>query len=237
VRFWGALLGAGALVFILTDLLPKTLFRQFPNRLCLSFLWLFRVVHLVLAPLVRLVERFAALLLFLTRGRTQTGRLFGNRDELRALLHESGGALIPGERALINRVLDAQNVTLARVTTPLAELPRLTTRSPVSEFLAAAREHHWDRLPVWDADPLQARVRGVVTLRRVLHEPVGDDAPCGGFLSPAAFLPDSLRLDEALRRMQRGGSQAAVVLGPDGGERGFVTFDTLLHTLFGEVAP
>lgn len=236
VRFWGALLGVGAAVFVVTDLLPKTLFRQFPNRLCLSFLWLFRLVHLVLTPLVRLVERFAALLLFFTGGKTLTGRLFGNRDELRALLHESGGALIPGERALINRVLDAQNATLARVTTPLSDIPRLTTESPLAVFLDAARERHWDRLPVWDTDPRQPRIQGVISLARVLHEVPGEAATCGGFLAPAVFMPESLRLDEALRRLQRGGSQVGVVLGPDGRERGFVTFDTLLQTLFGEVA-
>lgn len=233
--FWSSLFAAGSILFIVTDLLPKTLFRRFPNRLCLSFLWLFRLVHLVLTPLVRLVEQFAALLLRFTRGKTQTGRLFGNRDELRALLHESGGALIPGERALINRVLDAQNVTLARVATPLTEIPRLTTDSPLAAFLTAAREHQWDRLPIWSTDPKQPRVQGVLTLHRVLYEPPEVPATCGAFLVPAVFLKDSLRLDEALRRLQRGGSQMGMVLGPDGRERGFVTVDKLLQTLFGEV--
>ena len=233
--FWSGLCMAGATLFVVTDLLPKTLFRRYPNRLCLSFLWLFRLVHFVLTPLVRLVEQFAALLLRFTSGKTQSGRLFGNRDELRALLHESDGALIPGERALINRVLDAQNVTLARLATPLTEIPRLTTASPLTAFLTAARENHWDRLPIWNTDPKQSRVQGVLTLHRVLYESPEVPATCGDFLAPAVFLNDSLRLDDALRRLQRGGSQMGIVLGPDGRERGFVTVDTLLQTLFGEV--
>ena len=233
--FWTALMATGGVLFVVTDLLPKTLFRRYPNRLCLTFVGLFRLVHFALSPLVRLVEHFAALMLRFTRGKAQTGRLFGNRDELRALLQESGGALIPGERALINRVLDAQNIMIARIATPLADLPRLTTDSPVEQFLTAAREHSWDRLPIWDTHPSQARIRGVLTLHRVLSGPAETTVRCGDLLAPAVFLDDSLRLDDALRRLQRGGSQTGVVLGPDGRERAFITVDQLLQALFGEV--
>lgn len=234
--FWPALLLSGGCLYVFTDLLPKTLFRRFPNRLCLNFVWLFRLVHLALSPLVRLVEHFAALLLYLTRGQAQTGRLFGNRDELRALLQESGSALMPGERALINRVLDAQNITVARVATPMSEVPRLTSTTPVTEFLTLARERQWDRLPVWDTQTRDPRIHGVITLHRVIFEPPGPPRTCGEFLSPAVFLDETLRIDEALRRLQRGGSQMGIVLGPDRRERGFVTIERLLQTLLGEVA-
>ena len=232
--FWPWLLGLGGAIFLFTDLLPKTLFRRFPNRLCLRLVWLFRLIHFALTPLVRLVERFAALLLFFTRGKIQTGRLFGNRDELRALLHESGGGLIPGERALIHRVLDAQNITVSRLATSFADIPRLTTTTPVSGFLDAARAGGLDRLPVWEAQASRPRVQGVLTLHRVLYRPTAGAALCGDYLTPAVFLDEGLRLDEALRRLQRGGSQLGIVLGSDGGERGFVTLDRVLQTLFGE---
>lgn len=225
--FWPVLFIAGGVMFILTDLLPKTLFRRFPNRLCMSLVGLFRLVHFVLTPLVRVVEHFASMLLRFTRGRAQTGRLFGNRDELRALLHESGSALIPGERALINRVLDAQNITVARVATAFDQIPHLTASSPLADFLAAARDHNWDRLPIWDNNTQRPRVQGVLSLQRVLYERPEAGSTCGNYLAPAVFLDESLRLDDALRRLQRGGSQVGIILGAAGVERGFVTIDQI----------
>ena len=238
--FWPVLLFTGGALFLFTDLLPKTLFRRYPNRLCLLLVWPFWLIHLGLTPLVTLVEHFAALLLRFTPGPTQTGRLFGNRDELRALLHDHGGALIPGERALINRVLDAQNITVGRIATPLTGAPHLTTATPVAEFLKLARERNIERLPVWDTSPRQPRVQGVLTLHRVLCQPaaVAESPPvtCGTLLAPAVFLDENLHLDKALRRLQRGGSQIGIVLGPGGREQGTVTLDHLLKTLFGEAA-
>ena len=234
--FWPLLFGAGSIVFVLTDLLPKTLFRRFPNHLCLNLVSPFKLVHFTLTPLVRLVEHFAALLLRFTRGQALSGRLFGNRDELRALLKDSGAALVPGERALINRVLDAQNTTVARIATPLSDVPRLTTTSPLEDFLEIARNQQRDRMPVWDTDPRTPRIQGVITLRRVIYETTASQKTCGDFLAPTVFLDESLRLDEALRRLQRSGSQMGIVLAPDRRERGFVTIEQLLQNLMGEVS-
>ena len=44
------------LFYALFDLLPKMLFRTYPNRLCLLLARPFRLIHLVLRPLVALVE-------------------------------------------------------------------------------------------------------------------------------------------------------------------------------------
>src|SRR5712671_2621556 len=49
--------------YALFDLLPKMLFRIYPNRLCLFFARPFRVLHFLLRPLVFLVESFSSALL------------------------------------------------------------------------------------------------------------------------------------------------------------------------------
>jgi hypothetical protein len=57
------------LFYALFDLLPKMLFRTYPNRLCLLSAQPFRVVHLVLRPLVALVEGVSGTLLRWTGGK------------------------------------------------------------------------------------------------------------------------------------------------------------------------
>src|SRR5450432_3702738 len=68
------------LFYTFFDLLPKMLFRAHPNSLCLAAARVFRFVHLMLSPLVLVIEDVSKTLL---RGRTFTGRLFGNREEMR----------------------------------------------------------------------------------------------------------------------------------------------------------
>ena len=57
-RGWGILVFAAAvfLFYTLFDLLPKMLFRAYPNQLCLLVANLFRLIHLALSPLVLILE-------------------------------------------------------------------------------------------------------------------------------------------------------------------------------------
>src|SRR5262249_41600638 len=94
------------------ELLPKMIFRLYPNRLCMALAVPFRVVYLALRPLVAPVAWISRWLLRWSGGRRFTGRLFGNRDELRWVMQESSQGLSSEERTMINRVLDLQNFTV-----------------------------------------------------------------------------------------------------------------------------
>ena len=121
--------------YTLFDLLPKMLFRLYPNRLCIVACASISVDPILLRPLVWLVEGFLRLLLRWRGGKVFTGHLFGNREELRFIMQESAQALTTEERAMINRVLDLQSLTVRQVTVPLDAVISATARTPVSESL------------------------------------------------------------------------------------------------------
>ena len=98
------------LFYAFFDLLPKMLFRMYPNRLCVLLARPFRFIHLALRPLVALVETFSGVLLRWRGGKAFTGHLFGNREELRLVMQESAQAFTSEERTMINRVLDLQTL-------------------------------------------------------------------------------------------------------------------------------
>ena len=43
--------------YIFCDLLPKTLFRKFPNRLCLFFAKPFRIIQIIFSPMISLIHK------------------------------------------------------------------------------------------------------------------------------------------------------------------------------------
>lgn len=218
------------------DLLPKMLFRAYPNRLCLACAPVFRFIHFGLRPLVAGVEACSRTLLRWTGGRTFTGRLFGNREELRMVMQESAHAFTSEERAMINRVLEMSNLTVRQIARPLADSDTVTAESPLAATLALARERGGTHLPVWQTRDGQPRVAGLISVDQVLYGGPPDPAqPVGRFLESALFVNEHERLETALRRMQRAGRQLAVVLGRDGMETGIVSMEDILKTIFGEV--
>jgi len=226
------------LFYALCELLPKMLFRTFPNRLCLSLAVPFRLMNVGLSPLVGLVRWLADGLLRWTGGKVFTGHLFANRDELRALMQESASVFTSEERAMINRVLDLQHLTVRQIVLPLDRVTSVETGTPMADVLAIYREKPLTRLPVWQQDGTRRRVAGVLNLKDVLFlEEASRAATAGQHMKPALFLDDALRLEEALRRMQKSGQRLAIVLGRDRRETGIVSLTDILKVIFGGGRP
>jgi CBS domain containing-hemolysin-like protein len=151
------LVGLMFLFYAFCDLLPKMLFRLYPNRLCLALAIPFRFIHSALAPLVSLMAWISKGLLRWSGGRTFTGNLFGSREELRQAIHESGVALTSEERAMINRVLDLQNLIVGEIALPMSQVLTATAQMSAGDLLIStgntasavsrlARQRHIRRL-------------------------------------------------------------------------------------------
>jgi putative hemolysin len=222
--------------YAVSDLLPKILFRKFPNRLTVFFARPFRLLHFGLRPLVGLVEQCSGLLLRWRGGKVFTGHLFGNREELRLVMQESSQALTTEERTMINRVLDLQTLTVRQVMSPLAQAVTVTATTPVSEVLALSRDRQLSRFPVWELRDGTRRIVGLASVNAVLFQAdVDPTRPISTYLRPALFLEEDARLEVALRRMQRGAQRLAIVLGRDRREIGLLSLQDMLKVIFGEV--
>lgn len=236
VWFWVAFFGAAFVFYALCDLLPKNLFRVYPNRLCLLASVPFGLLHVVLAPVVALVEGVTNLLLRWTGGRVFTGHVFSNRNELRALMEDPAQALTTEERGMIRRVFDLHNISVRQIALPFSHLPAVSVNDPLGDALARFRDIAQNILPVWTEQNRQRRVAGFLDLKRVIFQPgLQLHVSAGKQMVPAFYLDEDMRVHEALRRMQRSGQRLAVVLSKDRRELGLVTLESILKAIFGEV--
>ena len=227
-----AFLAAVFVFYIVCELLPKTLFQRFPNKLTLVLARSFQAIHFVLRPAVRVAAWISRGLLRLTGGQTYTGRLFGNREELRFLTEVSTQELTSEEKAMINRVLDLPDLRVRQVTVPMARTVTVKTNTPVGEALALCREKNLTRLPV--IHPGTKRVMGIFNSERLIYSADLDlTRASGDNAQPAFFLGEDVRLEEALRRMQHSGRRIAIVLGRDQVEIGIISLQDILKVIFG----
>jgi putative hemolysin len=224
------------LFYTFFDLLPKMLFRAYPNRLCLASARTMRLIYLTISPLVFLVEGISRLVLRWRGSRVFTGRLFGNREEMRAVMAEAAQALTSEEHTMVNRVLDLQHFTVAKIAVPLAKTISVDAQAPLAQAMQLARENNLSRLPVWELREGKKCVGGILDVTALLfREQLDVSRTTGEFMSPALFLEEDVRLEIALRRLQRGGQWLAIVLARDGREVGVVALQDILALMFGEV--
>jgi putative hemolysin len=226
----------GMVFYTFFDLLPKMLFRAYPNRLCLALARPFRWLHIGLRPLVAVVEWGSRVLLRWSGGKFFAGHLFGNREELRLVTQDSEQVFSSEERAMITRVLDLENLTVRQIAKPLAEATTLSVDATVADALNLFRSSGRTRLPVWQQTGGARRIAGLVSAEGLIFNAQLDPSRrISDFIVPALFMDETTRLDVALERLQRGGQRLAVVLGRDGREVGIVSLADMLKTIFGEV--
>lgn len=229
--------GSVFIFYTLFDLLPKMLFRAHPNSMCLSAARVFRLINILLSPLVLVVEDTSQMLLRLTGGQTFTGRLFGNREELRAVMQESGPALTDDERTMVNRILDLQNHVVGQIARPIAETVTLDARTPVRQAMMVARERNLSRLPVWEMRDGRRSIAGLLDVGPLLYRDNLDlESPAATHMTPAVFVHEGIRLEVALRLMQRAGQRMAIVLSRERQEVGIVTVKDILQVMFGQMS-
>lgn len=235
--FAAATLGLALVFYVGCELLPKLLFSRFPTRLTLLVAPLFRGLHFALRPLVSVTTRLSEGLLRWTGGRVFTGHMFANRDELRRLMQESANSMTSEERVMINRVLDLQNLTVRTIAVPWSRVVRVETTTPMRDVMGLFKARQFTRMPVCESRGGRTRVAGVLSLRRLLFQSeVQEQKLAADYLQPALYLDEEMRLEDALRAMQRSGQRLGIVLGRDRSELGVVSLEDILKAVFGEVS-
>ena len=77
---------------------------------------------------------------------------------------------------------------------------------------------------------------GLLDLKSLLFKTTPDSKqPIQEFITSALYFSEDIRVEEALRRLQKSGQRLAVVLGRDRREVGLVGVDEIFKVIFGEV--
>ena len=92
------------------------------------------------------------------------------------------------------------------------------------------------RLPVWEVRDGQRRIAGLLDIRPLVYRDQLDvEKPASAHMTPAVFVNEGIRLEVALRLMQRAGQRTAIVLSREHKEIGVVKLKDILKVMFGDM--
>jgi CBS domain containing-hemolysin-like protein len=130
-----------------------------------------------------------------------------------------------------------QSLTVRQAMRPLAQAVTVAAQTPLGDVLALGRDSKLTRFPVWETRDGTRRIIGLVNLNALLFRPdVDTTRSVSEHVSPALYLEEDLRLEIALRRMQRSGQRLGIVLARDQRELGILSLQDVLKVIFGEVS-
>jgi putative hemolysin len=225
------------LVFVVAETAPKTWAVLNPERVSLRAAGPVRA--LALFPPLRLMTRLLiglANLVLPGRGLKQ-GPYVSSEEELLAVA-EVGveeGVIEEEERALIESIIEFGDTIVREVMVPRPDMITVSHKFRVADVMEVVLLNGYSRLPVC-ADGLDDIVGLAYAKDLMAAERDGnEDALVAGFVRPARFVPETKRVPDMLREMQRDKFHMAIVVDEYGGTAGLVTLEDIIEELVGEI--
>lgn len=214
-------------VLIFGEIIPKTLFREFPNASMLFFGRFIRIAEVVLYPLTVLLNLYGKYVLRSDEVDNQTAL---DSEELRLLFNdpsEKSGVDIH-ERQTIARIFTFKHTSISEVMTPRPDMTSVSIDSKMEEVEAVFMESGYSKLPVYE-DTIDD-IKGIVFLYDIFRSA----AELRDVMREAYFVPETKAADELLGELQSKSLSIAIVIDEYGGTAGLITMEDLSEELFGE---
>jgi putative hemolysin len=162
---------------------------------------------------------------------------FITEHELRALAEVASDEeqIEEGEKELIHSIFEFGDTIVREVMLPRPDITAIEADKSLRDVQALVLQHGYSRIPVFEDDLDQ--VTGIVYAKDVLkalHQGK-HDMPLSEIVRQAHFVPESKRVADLLREMQKEKFHIALVTDEYGSVVGLITLEDLLEELVGEI--
>ena len=221
-------------MLVFGEIIPKAFAREWATSLILRLYRPLTWAAVLLAPFVVVANTVVRAVMRLGGSGHVDTRAFVSREELKALLQmEPGEADVTTQEAeMIDKIFDLGDTSVREVMVPLVDVVMLPETASPDDAIATIQRRGFSRLPVYRER--QTDVVGVVTAMDLLRR--GAEArTLAELMRTPYFVPETKRIDDLLREMQRARLQMAIVVDEYGGATGAITLEDILEQIVGKI--
>ena len=220
--------------FVVVEAMSKTFAILHSDRVALALAplvyWLSRILRFPTRLLIGLANA-------LLPGRGLRQGPFVSEEEIRQMAEAGSeeGAIEEGEKELIHSIFEFGDTVVREVMTPEPDVVAIDANRSLDEVLDLVLRHGYSRIPVYRGE--RGEIVGIVYAKDVLRDVHAgrSDRTVGDVARKAFFVPESKKVAELLRDMQRDKFHLALVVDEYGGLAGLVTLEDLLEEIVGEI--
>jgi putative hemolysin len=222
------------LYFVVVEAMAKTFAVLHTDRVALALSPIVWFLGRLLAPPTRVLIGLANILL---PGKGLKQGPFVSEEEIRSMAevgHEEG-SIDEGEKELIHSIFEFGDTIVREVMVPRPDIVAIEDDKTLRDVQALVLSHGYSRIPVYHES--LDDVRGVVFAKDVLkalHQG-RQDMPLADIKRDAHYVPESKRVADLLKEMQKEKFHQALVYDEHGSVTGIVSLEDLLEELVGEI--
>jgi putative hemolysin len=219
-------------ILLFCELGPKALAARYPERIALRVVIPIELCMKVLSPLTKSGIKVTSLVFRRVKEPGTLSKQPVTGDEIRAMI---AGADDREERTkMLERVLEFSERQVKDVTVPRQEVVALEMNTGLEEILQTVEATRYTRFPVYRTrlDNVAGILHGK-DLMPYIHSPRA--FRLSQLLRKPVFIPDTAKMDNAIRMLQNAQTHMGIVVDEHGGVQGIVTVEDLIEQIVGEI--
>lgn len=223
------------LVLIFCEILPKNLFRDYPNKFVTKFFNLINLFYMLLFPLVKLVGYLNNLLKRYLKINEDSSFMAFTKDDLAFILTQTfdEGALQKPQKEMLEDALEFTELKAKNVMTPRTDIVAIADSMTIDEIQKYAKQEGYTRYPVYH-ETLD-EITGVLIIYDLLKSENHPKVTAKDLQRDVFFAPESMDVDILLKEMQNSKKSMAVLVDSYGGTSGIVTIEDILEEIVGNI--
>lgn len=230
-------LGIVLVIVLFNRLLPFAFFTRTRGAWIVRWRWLLQILLWIALP-VTLFLQFLLSIAALAEAGSPAHAENAQSEAVEALIEagEEEGIIEESDRELVRSAVEFGDKITREVMTPRPGIIAAPGTMTLEKFLELIRNHPFSRVPVY-AGTIDS-VTGIAFAHDLLHI---TDAEVGtktvaSIQREVRFVPETKRVNELLREMQREKQHMCIVIDEYGGAAGLVTIEDLLEELVGAIS-
>jgi CBS domain containing-hemolysin-like protein len=216
--------------FIFFDTLPRLLNALNKNRILGLFLPSYRLARFLAYPLLAMTKIKAP-------AEEQEELRETSDEEIQAFIEEAQeeGIIETEERGLLKSVVEFGDTVVREIMTPRVDVTAIKSDTTIEKLREMVIKEKHSRVPVYK-DRVD-NIEGIVIAKDLLE--YADDkfknSSIEPLIRPVYYVPESMKVAELLKELQKRKQKLAVVVDEHGGVSGLVTIEDLVEEIVGEI--
>jgi CBS domain containing-hemolysin-like protein len=220
-----------AIVLVLGEILPKTIFREVADRSVILITWLIQPFYWLVYPITLLFEKLTHFLIVLFKIQPETQQHFFSRVDLRRFFHQVfRQGLIEAEKSkLIDNILQLEDVRIRDIMVPRIEATIISKDSSISVAQECFLKTKLSRILVYGENPED--IIGQIHVKDIFTNP----ETIADILREVLIVPEARLAYDMLIDFKRTKTGIACVIDEYGSFSGLISVEDILEELFGDI--
>ena len=222
-----------ALIFIFSEVLPKTYAIREPERLVLYTAPITIFFTKILSPINIVVQNLVSSILHLT-GRDINTNDWKQNLKGAILLANDKGDVRKRDRIMLESILDLHEIKVSEIMTHRKNIESLNILENIDNIINLALKSRFTRLPLWRENT--DNIIGTLHIKDLLRaKNINNTVDINNLMQKPLFISENTSLSEQLNNFKKETIQMAFVIDEYGDLQGLITLEDILEEIVGEI--